>query len=153
MNIPSMWQTTDRDDRIAWPPVILIARFTPGPAGSLAAAGLAAAILQKIATEPENTLFCQRTVQKVEPILSPERLIAINVGRRTEDLAVDRLLRQCVVTRCRVRRSRAGRQLRRIESLSGGDGGERRLVGYVALLGPDGAQQRRSQTQRVGVTS
>jgi hypothetical protein len=71
MNVPSKWQTTDRDDRIAWPPVIFIARFTPGPAGSLAAAGLVAAMPQD-ATEPDNTLFCQRTVQKVEPILSPE---------------------------------------------------------------------------------
>src|ERR1700687_4006816 len=102
------------------------------------------------ATEPENTLFCQCTVQKVEPILSPERLVTINVGRRTEDLAVDRLLRQRVVAGCRVRRSRTGRQLRRIESLSFGDGGERRLVGYVALLGPDGAQQGFGQTQRLG---
>src|ERR1700687_1938151 len=97
MNIPSKWQTTDRDDRIAWLPVIFIVRFTPGPAGSLAAAGLFAAILQGIASEPKKPLLCQCTCKKVEPILSPERLVTINVGRRTEDLAVDRLLRQRVV--------------------------------------------------------
>src|SRR6202140_4030921 len=134
MNIPSKWQTTDGDDRIVWLPVIFIVRFTPGPAGCLAAAGLVAAMLQD-ATEPENTLFCQCTVQKVEPILSPERLIAINVGRRAEDLAVDRLLRQRVVARRGVRGSRSRGKLRRIESHSAGNGSQRRLVGYIALLG------------------
>src|SRR5215472_5409488 len=37
----------------------------------------------------KNSLFCQRPVQKVEPILSPEQLVAIDVGRRAEHLPLD----------------------------------------------------------------
>src|SRR6202030_3972576 len=114
-------------------------------------AGCRGSVFQEIATEPENTLFCQCTVQKVEPILSPERLIAINVGRRAEDLAVDRLLRQRVVARRGVRGGRSRGKLRRIESHSAGNGSQRRLVGYIALLGPDGAQQGPGQTQSAGL--
>src|ERR1700681_1315024 len=110
-------------------------RFTPGPAGSLAAAGLVAAMLQD-ATEPENTLFCQCAVQKVEPILSPERLVAINVGRRTEDLAGDRLLCQCVVARRGVGRGGDRSQQRRVKPLLGGNRSKRRRVRDIALLGP-----------------
>src|SRR6202171_4817430 len=126
MNIPSKWQTPDRYDRIAWMPVIFIVRAR---ASFRPVAGCRGSVLQEIATEPENTLFCQCTVQKVEPILSPERLIAINVGRRAEDLAVDRLLRQRVVARRRGPGSRSRDKLRRIESHSAGNGSQRRLVG------------------------
>ena len=45
----------------------------------------------------ENALFCQRPVQKVEPILTPKGLVEINKGRRAEDLPLDRFLRQRIV--------------------------------------------------------
>ena len=73
----------------------------------------------------ENTLFCQRPVQKVEPILTPERLVAIDVRRRAEDLAVDRLLRQRVVARADVGCSGAFGQRLGVESLLGCDRGQR----------------------------
>jgi hypothetical protein len=38
----------------------------------------------------ENVLFCQRTVQKVEPILPPQRPVAVDAGGRLEDQAIDR---------------------------------------------------------------
>ena len=40
-----------------------------------------------------NTLLCQFAVQKVEPVLSPEEFVAIDVRGGAEDLPVDRFLR------------------------------------------------------------
>ncbi len=40
-----------------------------------------------------NPLLCQCAVQEVEPILPPVERVAVDVGGRAEDLAVDRLLR------------------------------------------------------------
>jgi hypothetical protein len=40
----------------------------------------------------ENVLFCQFPGQEVEPILSPEQLIAVNVGGCAKYLAIDRFL-------------------------------------------------------------
>src|SRR5439155_5770640 len=47
----------------------------------------------------ENSLFCQCPVQKVEPILSPEELVPVDVRRRAEYLALDRLLGERLVAR------------------------------------------------------
>src|SRR5690348_15092193 len=45
----------------------------------------------------QNALFCQRAVEEVEPILTPEELAAEHVRRRAEHAALDRLLREHVV--------------------------------------------------------
>src|SRR6185436_11490901 len=96
----------------------------------------------------QNTLFCQRSVQKVEPILTPERLLSIDVRRRPEDLAVDRLLRQRLITLADVRGGGALGQRRGVESLLGCNRGQRVAFRDIPLLCPHRAQQGAGQLER-----
>src|SRR5205814_1175197 len=90
----------------------------------------------------KNTLFCQRPVEKVEPILAPEQFVAVDVGRRPEDLAIDGLLRQRLVARDDLGRCGTAAQRDSVHSQFAGDVHQRRLGRDVAFLLPDRAADR-----------
>src|SRR6266700_2383877 len=85
----------------------------------------------------ENSLFCQCPVQKVEPILSPEELVPVDVRRRAEYLALDRLLGERLVARENLGRRGSTRQRGGVETKLLCDSDERRFGRDVALLRPD----------------
>src|SRR5689334_3151699 len=96
-----------------------------------------------------NSLFCQRPVQKVEPILSPEQLVAVNVRGRAEHLARDRFAGERLVPPGNRLAGRAFRQRSGIESQRLGDVDEGGLRRYVALIVPEGAPDRARQGERL----
>src|SRR5260370_36539487 len=75
----------------------------------------------------ENSLFCQCPVQKVEPILSPEELVPVDVRRRTEYLALDRLLGERLVARKHLGRRGSPAQRGSVESKLLRDAGQCRF--------------------------
>src|SRR5215831_20385182 len=102
------------------------------------------------AHDRKNALFCQRTVQKVEPVLSPEGLVAVDVSRRAEDLALDRFLRQRVVARADVSLSCALAKAYGVEALLGGERRQRGRVGDISLLNPDRTHDRARELETLG---
>src|SRR6516225_9893173 len=90
----------------------------------------------------QNTLLCQRAAEEVEPVLTPEHLAAVDVGRHAEHATVDRLLRERVEMHARVRRSRALLEHRRVQSARSGERAQRGDVADVPLLGPARAADR-----------
>src|SRR5205814_9424820 len=95
----------------------------------------------------KNTLFCQCPVQKVEPILAPEQFVAVDVGRRPEDLAINGLLRQRLVACDDLRAPGATSQRDGIQSKLAGDFHQRGFGGDVAFLFPDRTADRSGQRQ------
>src|SRR5947209_15081561 len=95
----------------------------------------------------ENALFCQRPVQEVEPVLAPEKLVAIDVGGCTEHLALDRLVGERLVAHRDVVARRALVKFRSVEAKRSRDFGKRGFVRDVALLRPDRTSDRASQGQ------
>src|SRR5437867_2213515 len=97
----------------------------------------------------ENALFCQCSVQKVEPILSPEQLVAVDVRWRAEDLAIDRLFGQAVVRGGDFRSISARGERCGVESLLARDCRYDIGLGDVELLHPHRAHQRGGKLQRL----
>src|SRR5690606_9276811 len=82
----------------------------------------------------DSLLAGERAIEKVEPVLPPERLATELVPGRAEHAGVDRLLRVLLVQRaCRLARSG---QRRAVEAALAGDRLQRRRIGDVAFLGP-----------------
>src|SRR5260221_38128 len=87
----------------------------------------------------------QGALEEVEPVLPPIRPVLVDIGRRAEDLALDRLRRigLDLGTRCGAVRRRD--QCLAVEAAFPANRCPRRRVGVVALPGPDAAQQREGE--------